>query len=387
MSRESLDSKSLKVVVIGSAHPLRGGLATYNERLAKEYLDQGDDVVIYTFRLQYPGFLFPGKTQYSTEPAPPGIPIQVKTNSINPLNWIKVGRQIKKDKPDLVIVKFWIPFMAPCLGTICRIIRKNKHTRIVSIVDNLIPHEKRPGDRLLIRYWVNSVDGFVAMSRSVLAEINSFLGSKLKPTAFCPHPLYDNFGIPVSKEAAKQQLGLDPEFSYLLFFGFIRDYKGLDLLLKAFADERFRGRSLKLLVAGEFYTDPKPYYELIDRLNLQEAVIMRNEFIPDSAVSTYFCASDLVVQPYKSATQSGVTQIAYHFNKPMIITNVGGLAEFVPDGKVGYIVEPVEQDIANAILKFYDDNKEEEFSGNAAVEKLKYTWARMVETISEIAKK
>lgn len=385
MSKESSDFNKRKVVIIGSAHPLRGGLATYNERLAKEYINQGHDVTIYTFSLQYPGFLFPGKTQYSSEPAPEGIPIRIKVNSINPFNWVKVGRQIKRERPDLAIVKFWIPFMAPCLGTICRIIRRNKHTKIISIVDNLIPHEKRPGDRLFIRYWINSADGFIAMSRSVLGEINKFLTSKPKPTLFCPHPLYDNFGLPVSKAEAKKHLGLDPGCSYILFFGFIRDYKGLDLLLKAFADERLRVYPLKLLVAGEFYTNAKPYNDLIDQLHLREKVIMDNEFIPDSAVSDYFCAADLVIQPYKSTTQSGVTQIAYHFNKPMIITNVGGLAEFVPDGKVGYIVEPSGPEIASSILRFYDEKKEDEFSAHAAVEKQKYSWKRMTEAIDEIA--
>jgi len=381
-----LDFNKRKVVIIGSAYPLRGGLATYNERLAKEYIDQGHDVAIYTFSLQYPGFLFPGKTQYSSGPAPPGIPIRIRINSINPLNWIKVGRQIKKERPDLVIVKFWIPFMALCLGTICRIIRRNRHTRIISIVDNLIPHEKRPGDRLFIRYWVNSADGFIAMSRSVLSEIYQFLTAKPKPTIFCPHPLYDNFGKAITKSEAKQRLNLDPAYSYLLFFGFIRDYKGLDLLLKAFGDERLRAYPLKLIVAGEFYTDAKPYYQLIDQLHLGEYVIMQNEFIPDSAVPDYFCAADLVIQPYKNATQSGVTQIAYHFDKPMIITNVGGLAEFVPDGRVGYIVEPSEPEIASSILKFYNEKKEDEFSANAAVEKLKYSWKRMTDAIDEVAK-
>ena len=386
MSKESLDFSKCKLVIIGSAHPLRGGLATYNERLAREFIDQGYDVTIYTFSLQYPGFLFPGKTQYSSEPAPADLPIKIRINSINPFNWWKVGKEIKEECPDLVIVKFWIPFMAPCLGTICRIIRKNRHTKIISIVDNLIPHENRPGDRILIRYWVNSVDGFIAMSRSVLAEINQFLVSKPKPTLFCPHPLYDNFGEPVPKTEAKKHLGLDPDYSYLLFFGFIRDYKGLDLLLKAFADERLRAYPLKLIVAGEFYTDAKPYYDLLDQLHLREHVIMHNEFIPDSAVSDYFCAADLVVQPYKNATQSGVTQIAYHFNKPMIITNVGGLAEFIPDGKVGYVVEPLVPAITSSIQQFYNEKKEDEFSANAAVEKMKYSWGRMVEAIREIAK-
>ena len=379
-----MDSNKLKLVIIGSAYPLRGGLATYNERLAKEYINQGHDVTIYTFSLQYPGFLFPGKTQYSSEPAPDGIPIRIKVNSINPLNWVKVGWQIKKERPDLVIVKFWIPFMAPCLGTICRIIRRNKHTKIISILDNLVPHERRPGDLLLIRYLVNSVNGFIAMSRSVHTEINQFIASKPKPAIFCAHPLYDNFGIAVPKAEAKKRLGLDPAFSYILFFGFIRDYKGLDLLLKAFADARLRAYPLKLVVAGEFYTDAKPYFDLIEQLHLTELVIMNNEFIPDSAVADYFCAVDIVVQPYKSATQSGVTQIAYHFNKPMIITNVGGLGEFVPDGKVGYVVEPSEMEITHAILRFFEENKEAEFTENAAIEKQKYSWQKMVSAITSL---
>ena len=250
-------------MIIGAAHPLRGGLATYNERLARAYIEKGWDVMIYTFSLQYPGFLFPGKSQYSVERVPAGLNIRVRVNSINPFNWKKAGKEIKKQRPDLVIVKFWIPFMAPCLGTICRIIRKNRHTKIVSIIDNLIPHERRPGDKLLIRYWVNSADGFIVMSRSVLAEINQFLTRKPKPTFFCPHPLYDSFGKSIPKSEAKERLGLDPGFSYLLFFGFIRDYKGLDLLLEAFADERLRSLPLKLIVAGEFYTDAKHYYELL----------------------------------------------------------------------------------------------------------------------------
>lgn len=371
-----------KVVIIGTAWPLRGGLATYNERLARAFRDKGTDVEIYTFSLQYPGFLFPGKTQYSDEPAPDNLRIHVAINSINPINWIKSGLKIRKSKPDLVIIKFWIPFMSPCLGTIARIIRSNHHSKIISIIDNIIPHEKRFGDRILGRFWVKSVQGFVAMSRSVLGDLESF--DKLKPKAYCPHPLYDNFGLAISKKEAIDELKLDHNFSYLLFFGFIRDYKGLDLLLKAFADERFRRLPLKLLVAGEFYSDPKPYKELIKTLGLSNCVIMSNDFIPDSEVYKYFCAADLVVQPYKHATQSGVTQIAYHFNRPMIITDVGGLAEFVPDGKVGYVVKPDPESIAEAILKFYMEKKEAEFTENVILEKTKYSWDRMLETIKNL---
>jgi len=370
------------VVLIGSAYPLRGGLAAYNERLAREYQQAGEQVIIYSFSLQYPSILFPGKSQYSTEPPPGDLEIRSKINSINPFNWLKVGREIKRLRPDLVIVKFWMPFMAPCLGTICRIIRKNRHTRIISIIDNIIPHEKRPGDKMLAAYFVRSVDGFVAMSRSVMDELAQF--DRDKPKVFCPHPLYDNFGEALSKKEAKARLRLDDSTKYILFFGFIRDYKGLDLLLKAYADQRLRELNVKLLVAGEFYCDPKPYHEIIDQYELNDLVVMSNDFIPDSEVVNYFCAADLVVQPYKSATQSGVTQIAYHFNKPMVITDVGGLAEFVPDGKVGYVVQPDPTEIADAILKFYREDKEEEFASQVDIEKEKYSWSKMVEAVETL---
>ena len=377
-------STGRKIILIGSAHPLRGGLATFNERLIREYRIMGNDASIYTFSLQYPGFLFPGKTQFSTEPPPSDIPIEVKVNSINPLNWLKIGNELRKLKPDLLLVKYWMPFMAPCFGTICRIAKRNGHTRVITIIDNLVPHEKRPGDRLLSGYWVNSVDGCIAMSRSVMQELESF--DSKKPKVYCPHPLYDNFGEPVTRKEAMAKLGLDPEFRYILFFGFIRDYKGLDLLLEAFGDARFRERSLKLIVAGEFYCDPAPYKKLIADHSLEDRVIMSNDFIPDSNVLNYFCASDLVVQPYKSATQSGVTQIAYHFNKPMIITNVGGLAEFVPDQKVGYVVRPEPSEIAAAIIRFYEEDREKEFSANATREKLKYSWNTMTNAIDGLLK-
>jgi glycosyltransferase involved in cell wall biosynthesis len=308
---------------------LRGGLATYNERLAREFMQKGCNVIIYTFSLQYPSFLFPGKTQFSESPAPNDLNIKVCVNSINPFNWLKIGKEIRKQNPDIVIIKFWMPFMAPCFGKIARIIKKNKHTKIISIIDNIIPHEKRAGDRILANYFVKAVDGFVAMSKSVLNDLETF--DKKKPKVFCPHPLYDNFGEIIPKENAKQKLGLDASLKYILFFGFIREYKGLDLMLEAFAKCVERDKSLRLIIAGEFYTDSKPYFEIIKKHKLEDLVLMHNDFIPDEKVAAYFCASDIVVQPYKDATQSGVTQIAYHFNKPMIVTNVGGLAEIIPD--------------------------------------------------------
>jgi glycosyltransferase involved in cell wall biosynthesis len=372
-----------KVIIIGTAYPFRGGgMSTYNERLARAFQERGDEVSIYTFSLQYPSFLFPGKTQYSTDPPPTDLDIITAVNSINPFNWIKVGYKLRRIKADLIIIRYWMPFMAPCLGTISRIIRRNKLSKVVAITDNIIPHEKMPGSNLLSRFFVKSCDGFIAMSHAVLKDLTIF--DKVKPRLFSPHPLYDNFGEAVSKTGAKKQLGLEEEFNYILFFGFIREYKGLDLLIKAFADVRFRKLPVKLLIAGEFYIDGKPYLDLIDSLGLKEEIVLRTEFIQNKDIVYYFCAADIVAQPYKDATQSGVTQIAYHFEKPMLTTNVGGLSEMVPDGKVGYVVEPDVNEISEAILRFFIENKEVEFSLNAAIEKKRFSWDILLDKIDTV---
>jgi len=373
----------MKIVILGSAHPLRGGLASYNERMAREFKSQGHDVVIYTFSLQYPEFLFPGTTQYSDEPVPGDLKIHVSVNSVNPLNWLKVGKEIAALNADLMIVKFWLPFMALCLGKISRIVKSNGKTRVVSILDNIVPHEKRLGDRILAQYFVDSVDAFIAMSDSVLRDLKQF--DKKKPCVFSPHPLFDNFGEAIPKSEAYKKIGLALNEEYLLFFGFIRDYKGLDLLLKAMADERMKKLNVKLIVAGEFYTDAKPYAELIKELGIRDKLILKTDFIPDSEVRNYFCAADMVVQPYKHATQSGVTQICYHFNRPMLVTNVGGLPEIVPHGKVGYVVEPNPIAIADALVDFYANHREFTMRDNIKVEKKKYAWSEMLNKIYEVA--
>ncbi len=374
-----INSSDKSVVIVGSAFPLRGGLANYNERLAKAYQQAGYQVKIFTFSLQYPNFLFPGKTQYSDEAAPSDLDIEVVLNSVNPLSWIKLGLKIKKMKPDLLITKFWIPFMGPSLGTVARIAKGNKFTKVVSIIDNIIPHENRPGDRFLAQYFVKSVDGFICMSQAVLDDLETF--DSKKPKIFTPHPVYDNFGDLMPKAAAKAELNLDIDVSYLLFFGFIRDYKGLDLLLLAMADERIRKANIKLIIAGEFYTDEQVYRDIIAEHQLENQLILATEFIPDSRVGYYFNAADLVVQPYKTATQSGVTQIAYHFEKPMVVTKVGGLPEIVPHLKAGYVVEVEPLAIADAIIDFYQENREESFRKHCKEEKKKYLWETLLSKI------
>ncbi|MBR6077971.1 MAG: glycosyltransferase family 4 protein [Paludibacteraceae bacterium] len=371
----------MKILIVGPAWPYRGGIADFDERIAREYIKKGDEVEIFTFTLQYPSFLFPGKTQYSPDPRPEDLDIKRKVNSINPFNWIKVGRELKKKNADLLIIKFWLPLMAPCFGTIARIVKGNGKTKVVSILDNIIPHEHRPGDKILSKYFVSSIDAFIAMSKSVYDDLKS-LNDK-KPCLMSPHPIYDNFGTAVSREEAVGSLGLDPSAKYMLFFGFIRDYKGLDILLKAIADERIKNSDIKLIVAGEFYNNSETYFELEKQLGLEGKIIWRTDFIADEQVKNYFCASDIIVQPYKTATQSGVTQIAYHFEKPMLVTNVGGLPEIVPNGKVGYSVEPEAKVIADAINDFYSNGRYAEFVENIKEEKKKYSWDRMLENVDK----
>ncbi|MEE4285050.1 MAG: glycosyltransferase [Mariniphaga sp.] len=373
----------MKITILGPAHPLRGGIAALNERLAKQLVSEGHEVNIVSFSLQYPKLLFPGKTQYSEDEVIFNFPVAQEVNSVNPFNWLKTGKKLRLAKPDLLIVRFWLPFMAMSLGTICKQVKKNGHTKVISIVDNIIPHEKRPGDKFLSNYFVKNADGFIAMSKRVLTDLELF--DTGKPKLFTPHPIYDHYGTIEPRETAIRKLNLDNQYQYVLFFGFIRDYKGLDLLLEAFADEFFTQNKIKLIVAGEFYTDETKYLKLIENLNLSDRVVLRTEYIPNSEVENYFNAASIIAQPYKSATQSGVTQIGYHFNKPMLVTNVGGLSEIIPHGKAGYVVPPAAENIREALIDFFENHRAENFVQQVKKEKERFSWDKMTNTIYKLA--
>ncbi|MEO6541961.1 MAG: glycosyltransferase [Ferruginibacter sp.] len=383
----------MNVIIIGPAHPLRGGgITTFNERMARQFQSEGHQTCIYSFSLQYPGFLFPGKSQFTDEPAPKDLEIHTRINSINPINWLHVGKEIRKLKPDLVIVRYWLPFMGPCLGTILRIIKKNKHTKIICIADNIIPHEKRIGDKPFTRYFIKPVDGFITMSEKVLGDLRLF--TKNKKALLVTHPLYDNFGDKISKEAAREKLKIKNEELIILFFGFIRKYKGVDILLDAMKeiqnlaagqeDAKAKSQNIKLLIAGEFYGDRKIYDEQIERLGIQADLILHTDFIPDIEVKNYFCAADVVIQPYRHATQSGVTPLAYHYEVPMIVTNVGGLPAMVPHNKVGLVAEPTAGSLAEKILEYFDKG-ENYFLPHLLEEKQKFSWAKFLASIVELA--
>ena len=359
----------MKILLLGPAHPYRGGLASIMETMAREYQSRGHQVRIYTFTVQYPSLLFPGKTQYVATPQPEDLHIERVMNTVNPLNWVSLGLRIKRERPDMVVMKYWTPFMAPCFGTVARIARSNGVTKVVCQIDNVEPHEHHIIDRPCNSYYLSAVDGFVYMSEQVHGELKAYTKA---PAIFSPHPMFENFGAVAERTEDK----------YTLFFGLIRDYKGLDLLLKAWAKWNPEGR--KLLIAGEFYASREKYIHLIEELGLEDRVVLHDRFIADEDVRYYFSAADALVLPYRTATQSGVTQIAYNFSLPMIVTRVGGLPEIVPDGRVGLVCEPEVESIAKALRELYTGEKLQTFKENFAQERKRFSWAAMCDKLEEV---
>ena len=373
----------MKIAILGPAHPYRGGLASIMEIMARTFQRRGNEVDIKTFTLQYPSLLFPGKSQTVSTPPPADLHICRCINTVNPFNWVRIVRRICRERPDFVLMKYWTPFMAPCFGTIARFARRNGHTKVLCQIDNVEPHEHHLTDKPFNRYYLSVVDGFVYMSEQVHGELKAYSNA---PALFSPHPLFENFGERVTRNEACVRLGLEPTVDYVLFFGLIRDYKGLDLLLDAWAELRRRGLTAgrRLIVAGEFYTPKERYLRQIADNGLQDEVILHDRFIPDEQVKYYFSAADFVVQPYRTATQSGVTQIAYQFCVPMVVTDVGGLSEIVPDGRVGYVCEPTVQGVADAVARMYDGDTIERFRLNCIEERKRFSWEEMCTRIAEL---
>lgn len=367
-----------KIFIIGPAYPLRGGPAQFNENLCQQLNLAGHDAQIISYSLQYPNFLFPGSSQFETSgKAPDGIKIHTFINTINPFNWIKVASFIKKEKPDFILFRYWLPFFGPCLGTIGKLVKSK--TKVLALTDNIIPHEKRIGDKPFTKYFVINCHGFIAMSKTVLNDISKFSPNPHK--AYSPHPMYETYGRAVSMEEARKKLGLDVNDKIVLFFGLIRHYKGLDILLESMDHAEIKKQNIKLLIAGEFYEDKQPYLDLIEKHKLKDNVILHDKFIPNEDVRYYFCASNLVAQTYRNATNSGVTMVGYYYEKPMLVTNVGGLAEIVPNGKCGYVVSNSIAEISEKIIDYFSNNREKEFTAHVKEEKKKYEWSTFINTL------
>ena len=372
------NTRSLKIFIIGPAFPLRGGPAQFNENLCLELNKEGHDAQIISYKLQYPNFLFPGSSQFEKSgSAPFGIKIHTILNTINPFNWLMVARFIRKQKPDFILFRYWLPFFGPCLGTIGKLVKS--HTKVLALTDNIIPHEKRIGDHVFTKYFVKNCDGFIAMSKVVLNDLSIFTQNLNK--AYSPHPMYENYGDLISIDLARKKLNLNPHDKIILFFGLIRHYKGLDILLEALAAPEIKNQGVKLLIAGEFYDDKNFYLQLIKKLKLQDHVIVHDKFIPNDEVRDYFCASNLVAQTYRNATNSGVTMVGYFYEKPMLVTNVGGLSEIVPNEVCGYVVENNCALISEKVVDFFANNRENEFVKNVKIEKKKYEWIEFINSL------
>jgi glycosyltransferase involved in cell wall biosynthesis len=371
----------MKIALVGTASPYRGGIAHWNMQLA-EALAGRHTVQIFNFRRQYPGFLFPGSSQFEDDAPPSSIPAPRLVDSMNPLNWISVGRRIRRASPDLVIFRFWLPFFGPCFGTIARVAKRGSSTRILFICDNVLPHERRPFDRVLTRYAFRQADAFLVQSASVEKELLDFWPGARYRTA--PHPVYNRFGDRTDRDAARNRLGLRGR-RVVLFFGYVRAYKGLDVLLEAtgLLDPAL---DVELVVAGEFYEDRSSYDERIRTLPAGTRVTVHAEYIPTDRVRDYFSAADVVVLPYRSATQSGIAQIAYNFDLPVIASDVGGLAEVVKNGVTGSVVPPGDaRALASAITSFFSADVADRFRQNVRAEKARYSWEHMVRTIEALA--
>ncbi|HHS12855.1 MAG TPA: glycosyltransferase [bacterium] len=370
----------MRIIIVGTAYPMRGGIAHYVALLSRHMKARGHEVQILSFSRQYPSLLFPGKTQM--DEGRDLIPVRASAllDSINPVSWLRAFQWIRRQNPDLLVFKYWMPFFAPCYATLA-FLAGRRGIGTLSVCDNIVPHEKKPGDRLLTRLGLRFMDAFIVQSRSVLDDLLSFRpGAKY---TLVPHPVYEIFPSALDRDDARKQLGIGNE-RVLLYFGFIRAYKGLRYAVEAlpFILKKMR---VRLVICGEFYEGRREIMDLIESLGVRNAVTLATEFIPNEKVALYFSAADLVVLPYVSATQSGIVQIAYHYDKPVIVTRVGGLPEAVPDGETGYVVPPRDsRALADAVIRFYERG---ESSFIRAVRRIKrnFSWERLIEAIEELA--
>lgn len=373
----------MNIVLVGTAYPLRGGIAHYLALLAR-HLSKRHTVTTVTFSRQYPAFLFPGKTQEEQGNADASVPAAQLIDSMNPFTWISAARTIAAMKPDLLVFKYWLPFFGPCFGTIAGLVRRWTGAHVIFICDNVIPHERRIGDIAFTRFAFQFVDLFIVQSHAVEKELREFRHNA--NAVFVPHPIYEIFGGGTSKARARRTLGLSHR-RIILFFGYIRRYKGLDTLLEALPLLR-KTLDVHLLVVGEFYHDEQIYRKQIDDLRIGDRVTIVSDYIPNDSVGEYFSAADVVVLPYRSATQSGIAQIAYQFDKPVIATDVGGLAEVVRHDVTGYIVPPENPAaLASAVIDFYKEKNETRFVRAVQKEKKKYSWDTMVKAIEKAGEK
>ena len=364
--------------LVGPAWPFRGGIAHFQLATARALAAREHEVGAVTFRRQYPERLFPGTSQFDDGPPPPDQPPALRLlDPLDPRTWFRAARHVSGTGADVAVLMVWMPFFAPMLGVVARRLR-TQGVRVLAVVHNAIPHERRPGDRALTRWMLGACDGLLAMSDAVADDLRQL--APAVPLAVVPHPVYDVFGEPVPRADARAALALPAGGPVFLFFGFIRRYKGLHVLLDAWPEVVRRVPDAQLVVAGEFYADEDSLRQRA--ADLGGSVRLDADYIPDDRVPLYFGAADAVVQPYLSATQSGVAQIAFHFGRPVVTTDVGGLAEIVPDGRAGLVVPPDDPAaLAAALVRFVEEGLGPALEAGVAQERQRYTWDRLAQAL------
>ena len=370
----------MRFVLIGPFPPYRGGIAHFSEALRRGLGARGHAVEAVTFSRQYPGLLFPGTTQYEPDGTTVGAARLLDT--VGPRSWRRTARYVAAKKPDAAVFQFWMPFLGPSYGTVARRLRK-AGVPVLAVVHNALPHERRPGDRALARHFLRACDGLVVMSESVRRDLQN-LGVEA-PVRRVRHPVYEHFGEARPRAEARAALGLPTDAPVLLFFGFVRRYKGLHVLLEAMPRVLERLPEARLVVAGEFYEDEAAVRR--QAAPLGHAVRFDAEYIPSESVAAYFSAADVVVQPYVSATQSGVAQIAFHFERPVITTDVGGLAETVLDGEAGLVVPPEHPAaLADAVVRFFGDEMAGRLAAGVRREREAASWDHVYDAVEDLTK-
>jgi D-inositol-3-phosphate glycosyltransferase len=378
----------VKIVIFGPAYPFRGGIAQFSGVLATSLRRAGHDVTLVNFRKQFPKFLFPGTSQFDESPQALKLD-SVRTFTLwSPLSWWRTAREIKRANAELILCAWWMPFFGAGYWAVARLMGAKQRSRLCYLLHNVIPHERRIGDLQFSRLALGSATRYLALSQAEEREMRAqFPAVAADRIYYSPHPIYDCYAkFDGSSAEARAKLKIDAR-KLLLFFGFVREYKGLDILLRALPEVRKRDPEVKLAIVGEFYQDRGIYERLIDETGARDAVIVKDSFVGGDEVGVWFAAADCVVLPYRSATQSGIIPVAYALGTPVITTNVGGLGEVVQDGAAGFVVPPEDSAaLAGAVARFYAAGGRAAFEANVQREAHRFSWEGMVETIERIAK-
>ncbi|WP_108821494.1 glycosyltransferase [Dysgonomonas sp. Marseille-P4361] len=371
----------MKIAILSPFYPYRGGLAQLNARLYTE-LSKRNEVKAFTFTTLYPNFLFPGKTQYVSEgDSATVIDSDRVLNSVNPFSYISTARKINKYAPDILIIPYWMSFLSPAFGSVCLFL--NKKIKIVSLVHNAISHERTLLEKPLAKFFFNRCDAFIVMSEPVKQDLLTL--KKGANVVLQPHPIYDHYAERTDKQSACSKLGVKTDKKNLLFFGLIRDYKGLDILIEAMSE---LDDSYQLIISGESYGSFDKYTELINRSPLKDNIVVFEQYIPDEMVTTLFSAADLLVLPYRSATQSGVVALAYQLELPMVSTNVGALGSTIKSSETGLVVSNISpKGIADGIKDFFESNNLALYKTNLKKEKERLSWNNFAVSIESFFSK